>query len=126
MGKISSIIFVNTSCFIAYFWFSRRCIGSTQHLKNLYGAGYTLEVKINSDDRAASEKEEMIKQFVNDVFPLATLEETFSDHLIFSIPQSSVKSLAHCFSKIESGNCSVFISYLTFFIFLTLQLQFSC
>lgn len=94
----SSIYLINSTVF--YFC---RCIGSTQHLKNLYGAGYTLEVKINSDDGVATEKEDMVKQFVNDVFPLATLEETFSDHLIFSIPQSAVKSLAHCFAKIESG-----------------------
>ena len=69
----------------------------------MYGAGYTLEVKINSDDGSGAEKEEKIKDFVNAVFPLATLEETFTDHLVFSIPQSSVKSLAHCFSTIENG-----------------------
>ncbi|XP_026730464.1 ATP-binding cassette sub-family A member 5-like [Trichoplusia ni] len=28
---------------------SLRCIGSTQHLKNLYGAGYTLEMKIGNN-----------------------------------------------------------------------------
>ncbi|CAH0713455.1 unnamed protein product, partial [Brenthis ino] len=30
-----------------------RCIGSTQHLKNLYGAGYTLEMKIGQNNQKA-------------------------------------------------------------------------
>ncbi|KPJ13052.1 ABC transporter A family member 6 [Papilio machaon] len=30
---------------------SLRCIGSTQHLKNLYGAGYTLEMKIGQNNQ---------------------------------------------------------------------------
>ncbi|XP_065201451.1 uncharacterized protein LOC135832246 isoform X2 [Planococcus citri] len=91
-----------------------RCIGSTQHLKNLYGAGYTLEVKINSDDGSGTEKEEKIKEFVNNVFPLATLEETFTDHLVFSIPQSSVRSLAHCFSTIENAKNTLCIEEYSF------------
>jgi len=49
------------------------------------------------------EKEQKIKQFVYKVFPMATLEETFSEHLVYSIPQSSVKSLAFCFTEIEEG-----------------------
>lgn len=32
--------------------FPRRCLGSTQHLKNLYGAGYTLEVKLKHIESA--------------------------------------------------------------------------
>ncbi|XP_035448265.1 cholesterol transporter ABCA5 isoform X1 [Spodoptera frugiperda] len=31
-----------------------RCIGSTQHLKNLYGAGYTLEMKIGNNNQKAN------------------------------------------------------------------------
>ncbi|XP_037292721.1 ATP-binding cassette sub-family A member 5 isoform X2 [Manduca sexta] len=33
---------------------SLRCIGSTQHLKNLYGAGYTLEMKIGQSYQKAT------------------------------------------------------------------------
>ncbi|KAJ0173327.1 hypothetical protein K1T71_011503 [Dendrolimus kikuchii] len=33
---------------------SLRCIGSTQHLKNLYGAGYTLEMKIGQNYQKAT------------------------------------------------------------------------
>nr|XP_049698966.1 cholesterol transporter ABCA5 [Helicoverpa armigera] len=31
-----------------------RCIGSTQHLKNLYGAGYTLEMKIGNSNQKST------------------------------------------------------------------------
>lgn len=31
-----------------------RCIGSTQHLKNLYGAGYTLEMKIGQSNQKST------------------------------------------------------------------------
>lgn len=69
----------------------------------MYGAGYTLEIKITSEDGLVAEKERRVKRFVNDVFPACTLEETFSDHLVFSIPQSSVPSLARCFTELEEG-----------------------
>lgn len=84
-----------------------RCIGSTQHLKNLYGAGYTLEMKLlggdctpttPSGDRVAS-----LKDFVAGLFPDATLEESFADRLVFAVPQNAVNSLAECFSQLEKG-----------------------
>lgn len=49
------------------------------------------------------DKEHRVKEFVNDNFPMATLEETFSDHLVFRIPQLSVRSLGYCFTEIEKG-----------------------
>lgn len=84
-----------------------RCIGSTQHLKNLYGAGYTLEMKLlggdctpttPSGDRIAS-----LKEFVAGLFPDATLEESFADRLVFAVPQHAVNSLAECFMQLEKG-----------------------
>ncbi|XP_073948704.1 LOW QUALITY PROTEIN: cholesterol transporter ABCA5-like [Choristoneura fumiferana] len=157
-----------------------RCIGSTQHLKNLYGAGYTLEMKIGQayqkstleaesmspsplrstenspslgeadegNSRTASvcaegsvevdvepEHEtvdvsihtplvagtplrhqthhrtessggvsaEACIAMVSQVFPAAVLEENFADRLVFSVPQSSVSSLARCFQQIEDA-----------------------
>ncbi|KAK7595383.1 hypothetical protein V9T40_013208 [Parthenolecanium corni] len=91
-----------------------RCIGSTQHLKNLYGAGYTLEIKIKSDDNPMLDKEHRVKEFVNDNFPMATLEETFSDHLVFRIPQLSVRSLGYCFTEIEKAKQSLQIEEYSF------------
>lgn len=75
-----------------------RCLGSTQYLKNLYGAGYTLEIKLkphgDMDD---------VKNFVATSFPNAIPEEEFADRLVFGVPQSIVESLAHCFMNLENG-----------------------
>lgn len=190
-----------------------RCLGSTQHLKNLYGAGYTLEVKLKhiefqqatindsssassssdqphqsihhqaftvsgsplatpptpiailqhtdplmhlmadrttnsttgaisthsvesvasscplnrnsseppaapskhqqlpaqptSFDVACDERQERrsaaLRQFVVDLFPDASLEESFADRLVYSVPQHAVSSLAECFHQLERG-----------------------
>lgn len=129
-------------------------MGSTQHLKNLYGAGYTLEIKLkhiedtvmivspsqsshilNSTSYSSSttssgssstsiainqqlQKEQQLqqqiqeennrstalRQFVTELFPDASLEESFADRLVYSVPQQAVSSLAQCFSKLEKGN----------------------
>ncbi|XP_022180938.1 ATP-binding cassette sub-family A member 5-like isoform X1 [Myzus persicae] len=75
-----------------------RCLGSTQYLKNLYGAGYTLEIKLkphgDMDD---------VKSFVITSFPNAIPEEEFADRLVFGVPQSAVESLAHCFLNLENA-----------------------
>lgn len=124
--------------------FAFRCLGSTQHLKNLYGAGYTLEIKLkhyeesynnistvengdglsaplptvaiqmsSSVETAARESQlfhatqddrvQALKNFVNDLFPDACLEESFADRLVYSVPQHAVSSLAQCFHNLEKG-----------------------
>ncbi|XP_049879366.1 cholesterol transporter ABCA5-like isoform X2 [Pectinophora gossypiella] len=155
-----------------------RCVGSTQHLKNLYGAGYTLEMKIGQGNQkttmdpesmspsplrstenspslgeadeggsgrgsvsAEAEAEVEVEAvdvsihtplvagtpppprmqhhrnescggganaeaaiaLVGQLFPSAVLEENFSERLVFSVPQSSVSSLARCFQQIEDA-----------------------
>ncbi|KAK4878287.1 hypothetical protein RN001_010793 [Aquatica leii] len=82
-----------------------RCLGSTQHLKNLYGAGYTLEMKLKGGDRTPTsssvDRLKSLKQFVYGLFSSAVLQESFIDRLVFSVPQQSVPSLANCFSQLE-------------------------
>lgn len=116
-----------------------RCLGSTQHLKNLYGAGYTLEIKLKHiesvysetpiESQPSSSREQLqldqnsaenigpvpvisncidnrsmaLRNFVTDLFPSATLEESFADRLVYSVPQQGVSSLAECFSRLEKG-----------------------
>lgn len=89
-----------------------RCLGSTQHLKNLYGAGYTLEVKLKHVDNYQTsiesidekvERTQNFRIFVSNLFPDAILEESFADRLVYSVPQHAVSSLADCFSKLEKG-----------------------
>ncbi|XP_059054824.1 cholesterol transporter ABCA5-like [Achroia grisella] len=160
---------------------SLRCIGSTQHLKNLYGAGYTLEMKIGQNSQKSMLDPELSMSpsplrstenspslgeadeggsgagsvcagaegeaeadaeaeavdvsihtplvagtppsrphhhrtesgggasadaaiaLVAQLFPAAVLEENFAERLVFSVPQSSVSSLASCFQQIEDA-----------------------
>lgn len=102
-----------------------RCIGSTQHLKNLYGAGYTLEMKLRGGDRTpttpGSNRTDDLKDFVGELFPDAVLEESFADRLVFSVSQQAVTSLAECFSKLEKGKKIISVPLLISFFFFKLR-----
>lgn len=106
-GELRSIFFLILYLLSFTHIFPYRCLGSTQHLKNLYGAGYTLEMKLTGGDRtptsASVDKLKELKEFVSGLFPDASLQESFADRLVFSVPQQSVPSLANCFSELEKG-----------------------
>lgn len=96
-----------------------RCIGSTQHLKNLYGAGYTLEIKLSCGDTtptndSAGDRVTALKEFVNNLFTDSTVEESFQDRLIFAVPQNAVKSLADCFTQLENTKVELGIEEYSF------------
>ncbi|XP_058795656.1 cholesterol transporter ABCA5-like isoform X2 [Phymastichus coffea] len=95
-----------------------RCIGSTQHLKNLYGAGYTLEMKLRGGDSTpttpSGNRVSCLKDFVTCMFPDAKLEESFADRLVFSVPQHSVQSLAECFVQLEKAKIDLDIEEYSF------------
>ncbi|XP_058458945.1 cholesterol transporter ABCA5-like [Malaya genurostris] len=126
-----------------------RCLGSTQHLKNLYGAGYTLEIKLKHvesvyndtpiESQPSSSQEQLqldqsvdhiaanpvinncidnrsmaLRNFVTDLFPSATLEESFADRLVYSVPQQVVSSLAECFSRLEKAKTELDIEEYSF------------
>uniref|UniRef100_A0AAR5Q584 ABC transporter domain-containing protein n=1 Tax=Dendroctonus ponderosae TaxID=77166 RepID=A0AAR5Q584_DENPD len=84
-----------------------RCLGSTQHLKNLYGAGYTLELKVRVKEATplanSGDRHREVIDFVAELFPNSSLEEVFVDRLVFSVPQHSVPSLAKCFMQLEKA-----------------------
>ncbi|XP_017782555.1 PREDICTED: ATP-binding cassette sub-family A member 5-like [Nicrophorus vespilloides] len=92
-----------------------RCLGSTQHLKNMYGAGYTLEMKHRGGDKTpTNDRHTELKEFVNSLFPEATLQESFADRLVFSVPQQSVPSLANCFTQLEKAKTELDIEEYSF------------
>ncbi|XP_043274650.1 ABC transporter A family member 1-like isoform X2 [Venturia canescens] len=95
-----------------------RCLGSTQHLKNLYGAGYTLEMKLLGGDctptTPSGDRISSLKDFVGGMFPDATLEESFADRLVFAVPQHSVTSLADCFTQLEKAKLELDIEEYSF------------
>merc|ERR1719391_1481012 len=76
-----------------------RCLGTTQHLKNKYGAGYQLEVKwsgarMNSDWAG-------LESVLLKIFPGAQVLESFSDRRTYSVEQEAVQSLASAFQQLE-------------------------
>ncbi len=80
-----------------------RCLGSTQHLKNKYGGGYMLEIKLRQSDLRSNEGEwEVVESEVFAFFKDTVLSESFADRRMYSIPQSSVTSLASTFTTLES------------------------
>ncbi|XP_066148886.1 cholesterol transporter ABCA5-like [Euwallacea fornicatus] len=95
-----------------------RCLGSTQHLKNLYGAGYTLEMKLlvreTTPTSDTGDRHQELKDFVSELFPDASLEESFADRLVFSVPQQSVPSLANCFMQLEKAKVELDIEEYSF------------
>ncbi|XP_072383028.1 cholesterol transporter ABCA5-like [Diabrotica undecimpunctata] len=92
-----------------------RCLGSSQHLKNLYGAGYNLEVKLATQQGTdLNQKLKELENYVFSLFPNAVLQETFGDRLIFSVPQQSVPSLANCFRSLEDAKCRLNIEEYSF------------
>ncbi|XP_053988069.1 cholesterol transporter ABCA5-like isoform X3 [Hylaeus volcanicus] len=95
-----------------------RCIGSTQHLKNLYGAGYTLEMKLLGGDctptTPSGDRITGLKEFVSSLFPDASLEESFADRLVFGVPQHAVTSLAECFMQLEKAKLELDIEEYSF------------
>ena len=83
-----------------------RCIGSNQHLKNKYGSGYMLEVKLATKQEAASLDNRMDKlhQYILNAFPASSVMEQFSERVQYKVPKSSVTSLSRAFTVLEDGN----------------------
>ena len=75
-----------------------RCIGSAQHLKDKYGAGYVLNIKWDP----ILTKSDSVKQMVSNIFKEWNLKEESDDRLIANIPQEAVPSLSAIFLSLEN------------------------
>lgn len=91
-----------------------RCLGSTQHLKNKYGAGYTLDIKMQRQEGAWEKNLGDLKQYVKRVFPTASLREGFQDRLTYDIPQAGVTSLANVFVAMDEAKAKFSIEEFSF------------
>ena len=94
----------------------KRCLGTGQHLKNRYGSGYLLELKLKSLSSETSgsatvldvetsrvERKQGLTAFITNIFSSAKIQESFEDRIIFSIAQDNVTSLADTFKSLEEG-----------------------
>jgi hypothetical protein len=101
---------------IILFWILRRCMGTGQHLKNRYGSGYLLELKLKSlgsetsgsasladVDSSRAGRKENLTTFINSLFTSAHVQESFEDRIIFGIAQDNISSLSETFQALEEG-----------------------
>lgn len=85
----------------------KRCLGSGQHLKNRYGNGYLLEMKLkplhSKTEMFRSQRRNALLLFVSQAFTQSTIHETFEDRIVFNVPQEGIESLAETFEALEAG-----------------------
>ncbi|KAM8992316.1 ATP-binding cassette sub-family A member 10-like [Ara ararauna] len=81
-----------------------RCIGSVQYLKNKFGKGYLLEIKVKDPEHADLLHAEILR-----IFPSAARQERFPSLLVYKVPMEDALPLSQSFSKLEEAkrNCNL-------------------
>ncbi|OWK58248.1 ATP-binding cassette sub-family A member 8-B [Lonchura striata] len=81
-----------------------RCIGSIQYLKNKFGKGYLLEIKVKDAESTDALHAEILK-----IFPGAARQERCPSLLVYKIPMKDALPLSQSFSKLEEAkrSCSL-------------------
>uniref|UniRef100_A0A8C0I890 ABC transporter domain-containing protein n=1 Tax=Bubo bubo TaxID=30461 RepID=A0A8C0I890_BUBBB len=74
-----------------------RCIGSIQYLKNKFGKGYLLEIKVKDPEHTDLLHAEILR-----IFPSAARQE-FPSLLVYKVPMEDALPLSQSFSKLEEG-----------------------
>lgn len=77
-----------------------RCLGSTQHLKNRFGDGYTISTRVKGPDFPRDV--EAVKRFMLRNFPASKLKECHHNMVQYELPSEHL-SLSHVFSKMEEA-----------------------
>uniref|UniRef100_A0A8D0F4N1 ABC transporter domain-containing protein n=1 Tax=Strix occidentalis caurina TaxID=311401 RepID=A0A8D0F4N1_STROC len=75
-----------------------RCIGSIQYLKNKFGKGYLLEIKVKDPEHTDLLHAEILR-----IFPSAARQERFPSLLVYKVPMEDALPLSQSFSKLEEG-----------------------
>ncbi|NWV35375.1 ABCAA protein, partial [Grantiella picta] len=78
-----------------------RCIGSIQYLKNKFGKGYLLEIKVKDSESVDALHAEVLK-----IFPGAARQERFPSLLVYKVPMKDALPLSQSFSKLEEAKRS--------------------
>ena len=81
-----------------------RCLGSAQHLKNKYGSGYTLEVKLAPSTLNTEQSNlDRLNAYLNGVIPGLVITEIFGDRITYAVPAANKTALSEVFQKLEQG-----------------------
>ncbi|NXR43773.1 ABCA9 protein, partial [Hippolais icterina] len=98
-----------------------RCIGSIQYLKNKFGKGYLLEIKVKDPESADVLHAEVLK-----IFPGAARQERFPSLLVYKVPMKDALPLSQSFSKLEEAKRSCSLEEYSFSLNTLAQAAFSC
>ena len=92
-----------------------KCLGSLQHLKSRYGEGYTLMVKIVTEqsDQAGQDQERVngFISFINSQFANSQLKESRDGFVNIHISDNSTNALSRIFSSVENNKAEYSIEY---------------
>jgi hypothetical protein len=77
-------------------------------LKNKFGSGYLLEVKlkagiVNESAESVDQRMNTLEEYVLSMFPHAMVVESFGLRAQYKVPKADVQSLAQVFSSLEEG-----------------------
>ncbi|XP_061866528.1 ATP-binding cassette sub-family A member 10-like [Colius striatus] len=75
-----------------------RCIGSIQYLKNKFGKGYVLEIKVKD-----AECTDLLHAEILRIFPGAARQERFPSLLVYKVPMEDALPLSQSFFKLEEA-----------------------
>uniref|UniRef100_A0A8B9FTC0 ABC transporter domain-containing protein n=1 Tax=Amazona collaria TaxID=241587 RepID=A0A8B9FTC0_9PSIT len=75
-----------------------RCIGSVPYLKNKFGKGYLLEIKVKDPEHA-----DLLHAEIMRIFPSAARQERFPSLLVYKVPMEDALPLSQSFSKLEEA-----------------------
>ncbi|NWS94649.1 ABCA9 protein, partial [Mionectes macconnelli] len=98
-----------------------RCIGSIQYLKNKFGKGYLLEIKVKDAEHADLLHAEILK-----IFPSAACQERFPSFLVYKVPMEDALPLSQSFSKLEEAKRSCNLEEYSFSLNTLTQAALSC
>lgn len=88
-----------------------RAIGTLQQLKDKFGKGYVLEVKLK-DDRPESSS--ALQQLVKDLFDDIEDPEVFGKRYVYNVPVDKIVSLSNVFQLIEEAKSTIGIEQFSF------------
>ncbi|NXO48196.1 ABCAA protein, partial [Aramus guarauna] len=98
-----------------------RCIGSIQYLKNKFGKGYLLEIKVKDPECTDLLHAEILR-----IFPSAARQERFPSLLVYKVPMEDALPLSQTFSKLEEAKRNFSLEEYSFSLNTLAQAALSC
>ncbi|NXP06460.1 ABCAA protein, partial [Thinocorus orbignyianus] len=98
-----------------------RCIGSIQYLKNKFGKGYLLEIKVKDPELTDLLHAEVLR-----IFPSAARQERFPSLLVYKVPMEEALPLSQSFSKLEEAKRNFSLEEYSFSLNTLAQAVLSC